>query len=43
MKTLILLLFVTVSFVQIRGKVVDFNGKPLEGANVYLTEQQLPH
>jgi hypothetical protein len=35
MKTLILLLFVTVSFAQIRGKVVDFNGKPLVAANVY--------
>lgn len=35
MKTLLLLLFVTVSFAQIRGKVVDVNGKPLVAANVY--------
>lgn len=35
MKTLLLLLFVTVSFAQIRGKVVDENSKPLVAANVY--------
>ena len=35
MKTLLLLLFVTVSFAQIRGKVVDVNGKPLVASNVY--------
>jgi hypothetical protein len=29
MKTLNFFLFVTVSFAQIRGKVVDFNGKLL--------------
>lgn len=35
MKTLLLLLFVTVSFAQVRGKVVDENGHPLVAANVY--------
>lgn len=35
MKTLLLLLFVTVSFAQIRGKVVGLNGRPLVAANVY--------
>jgi hypothetical protein len=35
MKTLLLLLFVTVSFAQIRGKVVDENNEPLVAANVY--------
>lgn len=35
MKILVLLLFVTVSFGQIRGKVVDENKVPLAMANVY--------
>lgn len=35
MKILLLLLFVTVSFAQIRGKVVGVNGQPLVAANVY--------
>lgn len=35
MKMFLFFLFATVSFAQIRGKVVDVNGKPLVAANVY--------